>query len=80
MGGETIAQAVASVLENLEVIESNAQNVLDQCADEKAVLEGLLLLMGWNTYRQKNEEKGVEIAKNGSEIGENGTICAGIAV
>ena len=80
MGGETVAQAVASVLENLEVIENNAQSVLDQCAEEKAVLEGLLLLMGWSTYRQKNEEKGVENEKNGSEIGENGPICAGVAV
>lgn len=80
MGGEAVAQAVASVLENLEVIESNAQSVLDQCAEEKAVLEGLLLLMGWSTYRQKNEEKGVENTKNGSEIGENGPICAGVAV
>ena len=80
MGGEAIAQAVTSVLENLEVIENNAQSVLDQCAEEKAVLEGLLLLMGWSTYRQKNEEKGVEIVRNGCETGENGAICAGVAV
>lgn len=80
MGGEAVAQAVVSVLENLEVIETNAQSVLDQCAEEKAVLEGLLLLMGWGTYRQKSEENEVENPKNGCEIRENGTLCAGVAV
>lgn len=80
MGEEAVAQTITSVLENLEAIEINAQYVLDQCAEEKVVLEGLLLLMGWGTYRQKNVEKEGDFAPNAEQIREIGAIREGVAV
>ena len=77
---ENLVQVTLSVLEGLELIEEAAQRVLDQCAEEKAVLEGVMLLAGGCTYRQKKVEKEVETGKNGSKIGKNGPLCAGVAV
>lgn len=77
---ENLVQVTLSVLEGLELIEELAQGVLDRCAEEKAVLEGVMLLAGGCTYRQKKLEKGVEKVKNGCKIGENGSVCKGVAV
>ena len=77
---ENLVQVTLSVLEGLELIEELAQGVLDRCAEEKAVLEGVMLLAGGGTYRQKKVEKGVEKAKNGIKTGKNGPLCEGVAV
>lgn len=71
---EGFTQAVSSVLDGLDIIEANACSVLDQIAEERAVLEGLLLLVGAGTYRQKNVENEVDFCKNGCKNGKNG--CA----
>ncbi len=77
---ELLVQCMVSVLDGLEVMEDAAGRILDQIAEERACLEGLLLLAGGRTYRQISVEKGVEMVKNGCKIGENGPICEGVAV
>ena len=76
---ELLVQCMVSVLDGLEVMEEAAGRIIDQIAEERACLEGLLLLTGGVSYRQKNEEKGVEMAKNERKTGENGTVCEGVA-
>lgn len=77
---ELIVQCMVSVLDGLEVMEEAAGRIIDQIAEERACLEGLLLLSGGCTYRQKCVEKEVEMVKNGCKIGENGSVCSGVAV
>lgn len=76
---ELLVQCMVSVLDGLEVMEEAAGRIIDQIAEERACLEGLLLLTGGVSYRQKNEEKGVEMVKNGRKTGENGPIREGVA-
>ena len=77
---ENLVTVAVSVLEGLEVMESSAQAILDQIAEERAVLEGLLILAGGVSYRQKKLEKGVKNCKNGFKMGENGPNRKGVAV
>jgi hypothetical protein len=77
---ENLVTVAASVLDGLEIMESSAQAILDQIAEERAVLEGLLILTGGVSYRQKRGEKGVEIGRNEFKMGENGPIREGVAV
>ena len=77
---ENLVTVAASVLEGLEIMEDTAQAILDQIAEERAVLEGLLILAGGVSYRQKKLEKGVKNCKNGCKTGKNGPVCEGVAV
>lgn len=77
---ENLVTVAATVLDGLEIMESSAQAILDQIAEERAVLEGLLILAGGVSYRQKKVEKGVEIGRNELKMGENGPVCKGVAV
>lgn len=76
---ELLVQCMVTVLDGLEVMEEAAGRIIDQIAEERACLEGLLLLTGGVSYRQKNEEKGVETVKNERKTGENGSVCKGVA-